>query len=206
MWLRIIPVLFAVIVTLGCDTDGDSMPAPASPAPQSISDNAAMTEYIALHTCNLGNETRTGTNPFSGESVEFPIDKGLTESERDAIKLLLQQHNASEPSPEGFYCIEFEGDSYMNVGAAALETEHPCISFKLELCGPVTSKMLDFSRQLALAGNMTVGSIFDPGKVALVTDSDDPLIAKRWPNSPTLRTADEFNTWVQTELEIKVAK
>jgi len=46
-----------------------------------------LTHYsFVLLTCNLGSTTHSGTNPFTGEAVEFPIDDGLTEDEIEALQ------------------------------------------------------------------------------------------------------------------------
>jgi hypothetical protein len=34
-----------------------------------------------IYTCNLSSKYRTGTNPFTGQTVNFPLDDGLTEKQ-----------------------------------------------------------------------------------------------------------------------------
>lgn len=54
-----------------------------------------------LHTCNLGDTARTGTNPFTGEPVEFPMDDGLTHEEMDAPQDVFEENGIDGPEPDG---------------------------------------------------------------------------------------------------------
>ena len=164
-----------------------------------------MTNSIALHTCNLGGSVRTGTNPFTGEPVEFPIDDGLNHSELSAVRAILGEYSAAGPDPDGCYKIVFTKNSYVNVCAGDLDASIPCVSIKLEIEGPATHDILRFAHRLALDGNMSVGSIVDPDVVALVAEPRDPKVRRRWPTSPVLASNDEFIKWVQENLGIGIA-
>lgn len=198
---------FAVIAICGC---GDGLhqelteEGHSGRSPRII--DGKMTKHIAFHTCNLGNAVRKGTNPFTGELVEFPIDDGLSDSERMAVQRLLSKFHAIGPDPDGYYRIIFSDETSINVGAGALDGTSPCIGIALEIEGPANSDVVRFARRLALEGNMAVGSAIDPDIVALVARSEDPRIRERWPEAPILTNDDDFIKWVTEQLEIAVSE
>jgi hypothetical protein len=154
----------------------------------------------------LGNAVRKGTNPFTGEAVEFHIDDGLSDSERAAVKRLPLEFHAVGPDADGYYRIKFTDDTYINVGNGPLDGSTPCVGVKLEIEGPVNADVLRFARRLAIEGCMSVGSATDPGIVALVATAQDPRVRERWPHAPVLETDDKFINWVQDNLQIVVSK
>lgn len=198
---------FAMIATCGC---GDRLHQERAEEAQTgksprITDGK-MSKHIAFHTCNLGDAVRKGTNPFTGEPVEFPIDDGLSDSERMAVKQLLSEFHAIGPDPDGYYQIVFSNDTSINVGAGALDGATPCIGIAMEIEGPASQDVVRFARRLALEGNMAVSSAIDPDIVALVARSDDPRICERWPDAPILTNDDDFIKWVAEQLEIAVSE
>jgi hypothetical protein len=165
-----------------------------------------MTTFLALHSCNLGDAVRRGTNPFTGEPVEFHIDEGLSESEREAVKRLLSEFHAKGPDADGYYQVTFNDETSVNVGAGPLDGSIRTVGMAFEIEGPVTADVLRFAHRLAVAGNMSVGSAIDPDIVALVAVPQNPRVRERWPQAVVLESEDTFFQWTQAHLEIKAPK
>lgn len=154
-----------------------------------------MSFNLAFSTCNLGDETREMTNPFTGEKLLAHIDDGLTESERKAVLDLFKSNSASERDPDGYYYIEFPDGSHIGVGAFTLEGTDPCVGFAVE-CDRLTDAAADFLFKLSRAGNMSVGSSIDPDVVALTAAPSDD-VSKRWPGASVLDDPARLAAWLK---------
>jgi hypothetical protein len=163
-----------------------------------------MLNCIAYHTYNLRDEVRKGRNPFTGETVEFPMDTGLTEAERNAVKALLAGKHASGPDEDGFHNIPLSDGNVVSLWTGDLDGSAPSVAFQLQFEGPATREILDLAREIAVRGNLTIGSTFDPEIVALVNPPLDPQIRRRWPKAMQLQTQEDFDDWVRDRLEIEV--
>lgn len=191
----------------GCSEDGrKANGVDGQNVEQNISPEVSMVEFLALHTCNLVDDVRTGVNPFTGETVQFHIDVGLSDTEIAALKELLEEYHAKGPDPDYYYSVSFGDESNVSVGTGPMDGTSPCIGIGISIVGPVTVDVLSFIRQIAVRTNMTVGSATDPDTLAVLGESKTDEMVKRWPDAAILKTEDEFVNWVRNVLEIDVVK
>ena len=154
---------------------------------------------VALFTANLGAAVRRSVNPFTKEPVEFPIDDGLTEPERAAVRSILSLHGASEPDPDGFRYVRLADGTKANVGASHLDREGTCPGISIEL-NAASSCAAAFVFELASKGNMYVGSSCYPAVNAAVSAEQAQRIRARYPSVPVLQSATELLAWVEQRL------
>jgi hypothetical protein len=156
-------------------------------------------EYVfGLHTCNLGHLARRGTNPFTGESVEFPIDNGLTSSELAAVKKVFDRHNVNGPEPdyEGFALYGSSGNS-LRFRGVEFDGNHAINGMEVEIIeNTFSDTTLAIVFDVAKAGNLALmSSVGDC--VRIVDRPPDGALLARWPDAETISTVPEFRHWVQ---------
>ena len=123
-------------------------------------------------------KTRT---PFTGETTKFPLDDGLTDSERKTVRKLLIEMDASEPDPDGYCKIHFKDGGIVSFVLGTLNLEAPCVAFAVEIEAPsndATSAIYNLaeSANLAIVNSST-------SKAALTSGPRNDLVAQRWPNA-----------------------
>ena len=159
-----------------------------------------MSYSLHLHTCNLGTAVKKGKNPFTGDVVEFPNDDGLNRSEREAVQLLLQEVQASEPDPDGYMKVMFSDNGVANIGDGNLDDRSPCIAFAMEI-NMVTPQLVSFIYNLTRAGNMSIGSSIDPSVVALTSPTQDKKLLKRWPAAQVIESPLQLKKWLEENIK-----
>ena len=105
---------------------------------------------FCMHTCRPGDRVRKGKNPFTGAIVEFPIDDGLSISEREALCALFDKYAVEGPEPdfEGYALYLPENGSVRLQGFPDLQVApgKPAIGLSVEIV--VTKLSLSCSRRL----------------------------------------------------------
>jgi hypothetical protein len=151
-----------------------------------------------LHTCNLGESVRTGTNPFTGEAVEFPVDDGLTDDEIDALQDAFDENGIDGPEPdgEGYAVYGDEGDC-LRFRCPDLDDGVPITGVAAEitvreLSNAVLAVVLDVARAGNLALTSTVGDC-----VRIVDRPPDRKMLERWPDAQTLSSVADLRQWLQ---------
>jgi hypothetical protein len=159
-----------------------------------------MTFSLNLHTCNLGGTSRIGENPFTGEPVEFHIDKGLTEAERESVRKLLLDMQASCPDPDRYRKIHCKDGGIVSICIGTLEDPDPCVAFAVEFeC--VTADIGIFVFNVTRLGNMSVGSTIKPDVVLLTKPPQNELVAKRWPKAAVAKTPKHLESWIKKRIK-----
>jgi hypothetical protein len=157
-----------------------------------------------LHTCNLGEKTRTGVNPFTKETIHFPIDDGLSDSESDAVLEILESHGFEEPEEEGEgYVLSWSDRECLQLRSGAFEPIAEGISsVEVELLsvGTIPDQVLAIILEIAIAGNLALMSptgedVRVPAKAKL------PQVLKRWPDAAVIETVDELRAWLTDTIE-----
>ncbi len=182
--IRLAHILVILAIASGCDARA-TLPA---------AKETTMSLSLHFHTCNLSDDTREATNPFTNEKTFFHVDDGLSESERKAVLDLLRTASASEPDPDGYYYVDLPDGARVGVGASTLSGSDKCVAFAVE-CNNLTDAAADFLFRLSRAGNMSVGSSVNPDVVAFTAQPNDKVVV-RWPKAPLLPDSASLAAWL----------
>ncbi|HEY8749462.1 MAG TPA: hypothetical protein VIM11_15865 [Tepidisphaeraceae bacterium] len=153
-----------------------------------------MSESIGLYTCNLTSRSRIGTNPFTGETVHFPLDDGLTPQERTNLEAQLSQMRASTADEDGYRTINCPDGGEFTIGVARNNT--PLVSCHIEII-TLTDDVIASILDLARSGNMAIRSSIDSDVVALTKPPQSGLIAGRWPGAPVINAPGQLRSWLE---------
>jgi len=155
---------------------------------------------LHLHTCNLGKRVRKCRNPFTNEPIAFPIDRGLTVAERQAVLALLEEARAAEPDPDTYRRVELSDGSIVSVAVGTLADAAPrVVAFGVE-CSALTAEVALFLYSLASRGNLSVGSSIDPQVVALPLPEQRELVSGRWPKARVTGSPSQLKDWLERNL------
>ena len=108
----------------------------------------------------LGTRTAKRKNPFTGKMQSVPVDDGLTDAERAAVRKLLKSAGASKPDEFGCYAVEFKDGGSAEVFASELGGSEQCDGLMVSLQG-ITSGLVKFLWELCRAGNMAATPIME---------------------------------------------
>lgn len=153
---------------------------------------------LALYTCNLGTQVRTVENPFNGTLIKVPIDPGLTDGERNAVRSFLAERGAGEPDPETYCSVKLRDGCIINVAIHTLDLPASCRGLTVE-CAALTDDSVGFVLELAKRGNMSIGSNIDPDVVAF-TSAPSEQAMKRWPSAGVVETAAQLRVWLDENI------
>jgi hypothetical protein len=155
-----------------------------------------------FHTRNLGDTVRKGTNPFTGEPVEFPIDEGLSQSERDALTKVLAAHGFNGPEPDGEgYALYLPNDQSVRIRSGEFDRTERIPGFAVEIIVlELTDDILKIMLDVAQSGNLALTSVTGED-VRLVSRPDDDKALKRWPDARPLESTAELRTWLVDVIE-----
>jgi hypothetical protein len=154
---------------------------------------------LSLHTCNLGSAVRVGTNPFTGQSVSFPIDLGLTAEERDAVMQFITQSGGGEPDPDFFRRVQVADGNSVDVCGCDLNSDIPCSGLAVD-CSDLSLPVATFVYGLAIRGNVSIGSSIDSRVVAAVSSKQKNLILHRYPSVALVESPAGIFQWLQEKL------
>lgn len=159
-------------------------------------------EYsFILHTTELGVETRTTTNPFTGEQMKIPIDKGLTSEQIDAVNGVLKTHKLRGSDPET-HSLKFESGPNERVSFYNVDFVHGkriCDFEASVLTKQLQDRQLGFIWDIARAGKFALMSGIGE-HVRLAEQTPTALVAARWPQVETLSGISELRWWFQNVL------
>jgi len=149
------------------------------------------------HTCNFGDAVRTGTNPFTGETTEFPVDDGMTEDEIDAVQDIFDDNGIEGPEPEheGYAVFSDDGSS-IRFRCHDLDAGDPITGIPIELVVPhLTDEVLTIIMDVARAGNLALTSVTGED-VRLIEKQPDSTQLKRWPDAATIGSVADLRDWL----------
>jgi hypothetical protein len=154
---------------------------------------------LHLHTCNLGTQVRETRNPFTGETIVYPIDSGLTPAERESARSLLAEAGASAPDPDMYSHVVLSDGSSVNIGVDNLYTDDPCIALALEYY-TLNPAVASFVHSLASRGNMAIISTTNPKIVALPLIGQRDRVLSRWPETRVVISHAELEDWLHENI------
>jgi hypothetical protein len=146
---------------------------------------------IHYHTCNLGTRTGERKNPFTGEMQAAPVDDGLTDAERAAVRKLLKAAGAAKPDEFGCYAVEFKDGGSADVFASELAGSEQCDGLMVSLHG-LTPAVVVFLYELCRAGNMAATPIMEDEVVVVATEELRRRVQGRWPAAVVVGSPEEF--------------
>jgi hypothetical protein len=155
---------------------------------------------FGLHTRRLGDKVRRGTNPFTGEPFDAPIDDGLDDAERSRVRAILAEQGATGPDPDGYYYIQFEDGTRLGLGFGELDGAHPVVGAAVEITGRhVSEGLLTLVLRIAREANMVLYGD-DPNAVVLTHEPVDSRIQQRWPAATMIHTPAELRAWFEASV------
>ena len=151
-----------------------------------------------LHTCNLGESARTGTNPFTGQTVEVPIDEGLSDAEIDAIQAVFDENGIEGPEPAGEgYAVYGANSDSLRFRCNDLDEGEPISGIDVEVVvTSLSDKVLATILEVARAGNLAMTSSLGDC-VRIIDRVPDRSLLERWPDAQTLSSATQLRQWLQ---------
>lgn len=159
-------------------------------------------EYsFLLHTCNLGDTARTGTNPFTGKVVEFLIDDGLTNEEIDALQEVFDENGIDGPEPQGEgYAAYGPAGNSLRFRCNDLDDGESISSIAVEVVvKELSAEILVIVLDVARAGNFALTS--SVGDCVRIPDrSPDVKLLERWPDATSLSSISELRQWLKDSI------
>ena len=150
-----------------------------------------------LHTLNLGTTDRSGTNPFTGEAVDFHEDEGLTDDQIDGVQDVLDEYGFDGPEEDGEgYALYGDDGSSIRFRYMDLESGDAVCNVPVEITVPrITKDVLTILREVATAGGFALTS-FTGEHARLIGASPTAAHRNRWPDVQSLRSMTEFRDWL----------
>ena len=146
---------------------------------------------VYYHTCNLGTRTAKRKNSFTGKMRAVPVDDGLTDAERAAVRKLLKAAGAAKPDEFGCYAVEFKGGGSAEVFASELAGTEQCDGLMVSLHG-LTPAVVGFLYDLCRAGNMAATPIMEDEVVVVASEAQRLRVQSRWPSAVVVDSPAEF--------------
>jgi hypothetical protein len=146
---------------------------------------------IVYHTCNLGTRREKRKNPLTGRVQSVPVDNGLTDAERAAVRRLLRSGGAAAPDEFGCYAVELPDGGSAEVYAKELHESGHCDGLMVSLRG-MTPGLVVFLWELCQAGNMSATPIMEDEVVAVASEEQRQRVKDRWPEAVVVASPDEF--------------
>ena len=147
---------------------------------------------IHYHTCNLGTRKAKRKNPFTGKMQSMPVDDGLTDAERAAVRKLLKSGGAAKPDEFGCYAVEFKDGGSAEVFASELAGSEQCDGLMVSLHG-LTPAVVRFLFELCRAGNMSATPIMEDEVVVVVSEAQRLRVQGRWPEAIVAGSPEELS-------------
>ena len=155
-----------------------------------------------LHTCHLSDRVRKGINPSTGEPVEFPIDDGLTDVERNAVRRVFAKFGVEGPEPEfEGYALYIPGNGSVRFRGGEFEDdEMPIKGLDVEISvKKLSDDILRLVFEVARQGNLAfMSSIGD--QVGLPSKSSGARSKKRWPEATIIESTDSLRSWLENQI------
>jgi hypothetical protein len=171
----------------------------SAPTENRFDEGAAVAFTLHLQSCNLGTEVRMLRNPFTNEPVVAHIDHGLTATERQAVRELLEEVKAGEVDPDFYRRVKLPDGSLVDVGVGTLYDENTCGAFAVD-CSDLTDQVVSFLHTLASRGNLSIGSTIDPQVVALPRREQKEWVSERWPTVCVVKSPSQLLAWLRQNL------
>jgi len=108
-----------------------------------------------IYTCNLSSKYRTGTNPFTGQTMKFPLDDGLTVEEHTSMTKQLVEMQASEVDPDGYCKIRCIDGREFNISVGPIDADIPFVACDVEI-NVLTPDVITSLFRLARSANMAI--------------------------------------------------
>ena len=135
---------------------------------------------IHYQTCNLGTRTAKRKNPFTGKMQSVPVDDGLTDAERAAVRKVLKSAGAAKPDEFGCYAVEFKDGGSAEVFASELAGAEQCDGLMVSLHG-LTPEVVRFLWELCHVGGMAATPVMEDGVVIVASAEQLQRVKSRWP-------------------------
>lgn len=156
-------------------------------------------EYIIyLHTCNLGDKSPSGTNPFTGEPVEYAIDRGLVYSELEAVRDVFDSNEirGPEPNSEGYAIYGSGGDS-LRFRCHSLDARETIKGMTVEIVvRHLSTATLETVLDVARAGNLALTSCVGD-RIRIVDREPNVAELARWPDAESISSVHELRGWIE---------
>ena len=159
-------------------------------------------EYsFCAHTLNFGSIFRSVVNPFTGASVNMPIDRGMTDEEAKAVREVFKNNGIEGPEPElEGYATYGDNGSSLRFRCQKFDTINSIIGLSMELVTPeLTDQYLSIILKVARSGNLALTS--STGEDVCVIDTQPNAVQlKRWPDAITIRSVVELRDWLENTI------
>jgi hypothetical protein len=146
---------------------------------------------IHYHTCNLGTRTAKRKDPFTGKLQSVPVDDGLTDAERAAVRKLLKAAGAAKPDEFGCYVVEFKDGGSAEVFASELAGPEQCDGLMVSLHG-LTPQVVAFLWELCRAGGMASTPVMEDEVVVVASAEQLQRVKGRWPAAVVVGSPEEL--------------
>ncbi|MCA9077672.1 MAG: hypothetical protein KDA93_21780 [Planctomycetaceae bacterium] len=143
-------------------------------------------------------------NPFTGESLEIPIDDGLTETELESLITVFVNNRVEGPEPdcEGYARYDDDGGDIRFRGGE-LDGSNPIIGFMVEIVvRTLEDDHLNLILDVCRAGNFALESPVagDGVDFLLVDRGPSERERKRWPECRVITKTDELRLWLDEQI------
>lgn len=146
-----------------------------------------------LHTLSESGQSRTATNPFTGEAMRVDVPSNFTGQEQAALEAFLFKHHYEGPEPEGEgYVRKMPEDVSIRIRGMDMESGVACGNLSVEVTTPELHEyLLKHLYELAVSTKLAVMSVTGDN-VLWVGDSISPAIKQRWPDAVCIKSEEAF--------------
>ena len=154
-----------------------------------------------LQTLNFGDQFRTVINPFTGKTLEVPIDRGMTAAEIKSIQILFHENHVEGPEPEfEGYALRTDDGTSLRFRCHVLDADYSLTCIAVELVTPdPTDEVLNIILDVARAGCLALTSATGDG-VRTIDDAPTSAQLARWPEAITIKTVADLRDWLSSTI------
>ncbi len=150
-----------------------------------------------LYSLNLSENTREQTNPFTGESIDVPLDYGLSVEEKRELRDYFRSLGGNTVDENGFRHIRLaENDNirFRDYGLLEDEKALSAIAFEYENINYAVAEILFY---VISKFNVVIRS--GPDSIAHAKEIFPKLAEKRWENIEKMESPEDVLDWLNKQ-------
>lgn len=155
---------------------------------------------VFFQTCNLSDETEDAVNPFTGETMQKPVNESVTEDERNALKKILASVGAPSPDEHGCYVPQLSDGSTAEVYFGGLVDDPEFSGGMIALRGS-SIELSRFMYSLADSGNLAILPAMEGDFTIVTSTANAQRVASRWPEATVVDSFDQLHVILTKGLE-----
>lgn len=155
-----------------------------------------MSFELSLSTCHVGQQMEQVESPTSGELVEVPVLGAVNAAEREALRGVLEQYQASLADEAGIYLPLFSDCSTAEVDFRGLAADQSFTQGTIKI-ESVSTEIAEFLYAMAEAGNLMIKPLSDQDEILVTSSESAHEVSNRLVVPTLISSAEELRTHLQ---------